>query len=77
MDLAQAWALRHADHCDDHLAVHEALDDKVVDWLEPVTDEQYLAGVRRTEPQGPNSRISRANATRASTRFCLPSERAI
>jgi quercetin dioxygenase-like cupin family protein len=25
-----------------HIAVHEALDGKTVDWLEPVSDEQYL-----------------------------------
>ena len=25
-----------------HIAIHEALDGEVVDWLEPVTDEQYL-----------------------------------
>lgn len=24
-----------------HIAIHEALDGKTVDWLEPVTDEQY------------------------------------
>jgi quercetin dioxygenase-like cupin family protein len=24
-----------------HVAIHESLDGKVVDWLEPVTDEQY------------------------------------
>jgi quercetin dioxygenase-like cupin family protein len=27
-----------------HIAVQEALDGKVVDWLEPVTDAQYLVG---------------------------------
>lgn len=27
-----------------HIAIAEALDGKVVDWLEHVTDEQYLAG---------------------------------
>jgi quercetin dioxygenase-like cupin family protein len=27
-----------------HIAVQEALDGKVVDWLEKVTDEEYLAG---------------------------------
>jgi quercetin dioxygenase-like cupin family protein len=27
-----------------HVAIAEALDGKVVDWLEHVTDEQYLAG---------------------------------
>jgi hypothetical protein len=44
MDLAQALARCHADHCNDHIAVQEALDGKVVDWLEPVTDEQYSVG---------------------------------
>jgi quercetin dioxygenase-like cupin family protein len=24
-----------------HIALHEKLDGKVVDWLEPVTDQQY------------------------------------
>lgn len=24
-----------------HIAIHERLDDEVVEWLEPVTDEQY------------------------------------
>jgi 4-carboxymuconolactone decarboxylase len=27
-----------------HVAVAEALDGKAVDWMEPVTDERYLAG---------------------------------
>ena len=27
-----------------HIAIQEALDGKVVDWMEHVTDEQYLAG---------------------------------
>lgn len=27
-----------------HIAIQEALNGKVVDWLEKVTDEQYLAG---------------------------------
>jgi len=27
-----------------HVAVQEALDGKVVDWMEQVTDEEYLAG---------------------------------
>jgi len=27
-----------------HVAVNEFLDGKPVDWLEPVTDETYLAG---------------------------------
>ena len=26
-----------------HIAIHESLDGKVVDWLEKVSDEQYLA----------------------------------
>jgi quercetin dioxygenase-like cupin family protein len=26
-----------------HLAIHEALDGKQVDWLEPVSDADYLA----------------------------------
>ncbi|MCC5074394.1 (R)-mandelonitrile lyase [Xanthomonas campestris] len=28
-----------------HIAVTESLDGKAVEWMEPVTDEQYLAGV--------------------------------
>jgi len=27
-----------------HIAIQEALDGKSVEWMEPVTDEQYLAG---------------------------------
>jgi hypothetical protein len=27
-----------------HIAIQEALDGKVVDWMEKVSDEQYLAG---------------------------------
>jgi quercetin dioxygenase-like cupin family protein len=27
-----------------HIAIQEALDGKVIDWMEPVTDAQYLAG---------------------------------
>ena len=27
-----------------HIAIHEALDGRAVDWLEQVSDEQYLAG---------------------------------
>lgn len=27
-----------------HLAIAESVDGKVVDWMEPVTDDQYLAG---------------------------------
>ena len=33
-----------------HLAVTEALDGKNVDWLEPVTDEQYLALASQEQP---------------------------
>ncbi len=29
-----------------HIAIQEALDGKVVDRMEPVTDEQYLAGIK-------------------------------
>lgn len=29
-----------------HIAINEALDGKVVEWLEQVSDEQYLAGRR-------------------------------
>ena len=31
-----------------HIAIQEMLDGKVVDWLEKVTDEQYLAGPKKT-----------------------------
>jgi quercetin dioxygenase-like cupin family protein len=31
-----------------HIAIHEALDGKHIDWLEPVTDEQYLAAAGTT-----------------------------
>jgi quercetin dioxygenase-like cupin family protein len=36
-----------------HIAVQEALDGKVVTWMEKVTDEEYLAGVGNigTKPQ--------------------------
>jgi hypothetical protein len=27
-----------------HIAIHESLDGKVVDWLEHVSDEQYRRG---------------------------------
>jgi quercetin dioxygenase-like cupin family protein len=27
-----------------HIAIQEALEGKVVEWMEPVTDEQYLSG---------------------------------
>jgi quercetin dioxygenase-like cupin family protein len=27
-----------------HIAIQEGIDGKMVDWMEPVTDEQYLAG---------------------------------
>ena len=32
-----------------HVAIAEALDGKVVDWMEPVTDEQYLADPLETD----------------------------
>ncbi|MDB5360889.1 MAG: Cupin 2 conserved barrel domain protein [Rhodospirillales bacterium] len=32
-----------------HVAIAEALDGKVVDWMEPVTDAQYLAGKGQAE----------------------------
>jgi hypothetical protein len=30
-----------------HIAIQEALDGKMVDWMEPVTDGQYLAGPKK------------------------------
>lgn len=33
-----------------HIAVTEALDGKAVDWMEPVTDEQYLARPKTADP---------------------------
>lgn len=32
-----------------HVAIAEALDGKSVEWMEPVTDEQYLAGPLQTD----------------------------
>ena len=32
-----------------HIAIQEALDGRVVNWMEKVTDEQYLAGPRRRD----------------------------
>jgi quercetin dioxygenase-like cupin family protein len=32
-----------------HVAIAEALDGKAVEWMEPVTDEQYLAGPVQTD----------------------------
>jgi hypothetical protein len=32
-----------------HIAIQEALDGKVVDWMEHVPDEIYLAGPRRSQ----------------------------
>ena len=32
-----------------HIAIQEALDGKVVNWMEKVTDEQYLAGPKRSD----------------------------
>jgi hypothetical protein len=29
-----------------HIAIAEALDGKVVNWMEKVSDEQYQAGIR-------------------------------
>lgn len=31
-----------------HIAITESLDGKVVEWMEPVTDEQYLPGPPKT-----------------------------
>jgi hypothetical protein len=30
-----------------HIAIQEALDGKIVEWMEHVTDENYLAGPSR------------------------------
>jgi hypothetical protein len=30
-----------------HIAIHEALNGKVVEWMEKVTDEQYESGPKR------------------------------
>ncbi|MDH6148375.1 hypothetical protein OKW46_002300 [Paraburkholderia sp. WSM4179] len=38
----QALAWRNFDHRDDTHPIQEALDGKNVEWLEKVTDEQYL-----------------------------------
>ena len=35
-----------------HIAIQEALDGKVVHWMEPVTDAQYLAGPGTQEAHG-------------------------
>lgn len=32
-----------------HIAIAESLDGRAVDWLEPVTDAQYLAGVGKAQ----------------------------
>ena len=32
-----------------HVAIAEALDGKAVEWMEPVTDEQYLSGPVQTD----------------------------
>jgi len=32
-----------------HVAIAEALDGKAVEWMEPVTDGQYLAGSVETD----------------------------
>jgi len=31
-----------------HIAIQEALDDKVVDWMEKVTDEEYRLGTQES-----------------------------
>lgn len=33
-----------------HVAIQEAQDGKAVEWMEPVTDEQYLAGRDQSQP---------------------------
>lgn len=38
-----------------HIAIQEALDGKVVDWLERVTDDQYRAGARAGQAIRPMS----------------------
>jgi quercetin dioxygenase-like cupin family protein len=35
-----------------HIAIQEALDGKLVEWMEHVTDAQYLAGHRNAESRG-------------------------
>ena len=35
------WHGASATHAVSHIAIQEALDGRTVDWLEPVTDEQY------------------------------------
>jgi hypothetical protein len=36
-----------------HIAIQEALDGKVVEWMEKVTDDQYLArGRAESNPSG-------------------------
>ena len=32
-----------------HIAIQEALDGKMVDWMEKVTDEEYAAAVAKAE----------------------------
>ena len=34
-----------------HIAIQEALNGKVVDWMEKVSDEQYLAGPTKKEKE--------------------------
>lgn len=41
-----------------HFALQEALDGKVVEWMEPVTDEQYLAGLTSEEPASEDGQAS-------------------
>jgi quercetin dioxygenase-like cupin family protein len=33
-----------------HIAIAEAQEGKVVEWMEQVTDQQYLAGREQTQP---------------------------
>jgi quercetin dioxygenase-like cupin family protein len=41
------WHGATPDNAMTHLALQEALDGKVVEWMEPVSDEQYRAGPPR------------------------------
>src|ERR1700722_16820909 len=46
-----------------HTAIQEKKDDKVVDWMEKVSDEQYLAGIQKSHGR----RISPAGGQRRGT----------
>jgi quercetin dioxygenase-like cupin family protein len=39
-----------------HVAIAEALDGKVVDWMEKVSDAEYQAGPRASEEKGNGSK---------------------